>query len=241
MTRQSAQEIAYDHLHQEILSGRLPGGARILPEEVAEQLGLSRMPVREAIRQLDAEGFVTIRPNRGAVVTERGPAEVMEIFEMRGVLEGLAARHAARAAGLADIEDLDALATAMSRAVSSPGRWLEKHELFHERLTTLAGRPRLAAEARRLRLALRPMLRLYAEEHREPVTTGHEHELIVDAIRDRDARRAERLTVAHVMANAEQVVAMLSRRPAAAEAADATPAEAAAAPAAARRAPARVR
>jgi DNA-binding GntR family transcriptional regulator len=229
MSRQSAQEIAYDHLHQEILSGRLPGGARILPEEVAEQLGLSRMPVREAIRQLDAEGFVTIRPNRGAVVTERGPAEVMEISEMRAVLEGLAARHATRAAGLADIEDLDALAAAITRATASPARWVEKHELFHERLTTLAGRPRLAAEVRRLRLVLRPLVRLLVEEDRDPVATGHEHELIVDAIRDRDARRAERLTVAHVMANAERLVATLARRPAA-TAEELAPAETVAAP-----------
>jgi DNA-binding GntR family transcriptional regulator len=209
MQHRSAQDICYGHLREEIATGRMPSGARIITDKVAQQLGLSRMPVREALRQLDAEGLVTIRPNRGAVVTSLAPDAVAEILEMRGVLEGLAARHAARRAAPLDIEDLDALAAAMRRAVTDADRWSQRHEEFHDRVCTLSGRPRLAAEARRLRLAVRPYTRLYADRHSEPEALGHEHELIVDALRDRDARRAERLVVAHVAANAAAMLSLL--------------------------------
>ncbi len=202
MPSESAQALCLVYLRDEILSGRLAPGERIRPEVVAARLGLSRMPVREALHQLDAEGLVTLRANRGAIVTRYDPAELAEIFEMRALLEGLCARHAARAATQADIEDLDADCLAMRRAMADPARWVERHEVFHDRLCTLAGRPRAAAEARRLRLMLRPLLHGFAAAERDPEALGHEHEVLVDALRDRDGRRAERLVVAHVNANA---------------------------------------
>lgn len=214
MLNRSAQDICYAFLQDQIASGRLPAGARIVTDAIAQQLGLSRMPVREALRQLDAEGLVTIRPNRGAVVTSLSPEALAEVLEMRGVLEGLAARHAARRATPADIEDLDALTAAMRRSGTDPVRWTQRHEDFHDRVCQLSGRPRLTLDARRLRLAVRPYTRLYAERHAEPEALGHEHELIVDALRDRDARRAERLVIAHVAANATGILALLGSTPA---------------------------
>jgi len=209
MPRQSAQDLAYTYLVEEITSGRLAAGARIKPETIAEALGVSRMPVREALRQLEAEGFVTIYLNRGAVVTELAAAEVMEIFEMRSVLEGLAMRLAAAAATEDDVEELDAMAASMRRVVSDPVRWLERHEALHDRMVQLSGRPRLASEIRRLRLATLPQLRLYARSAGDPETLGHEHDVIIDALRQRDAALAERLAIAHVLANAEAVAGLL--------------------------------
>jgi DNA-binding GntR family transcriptional regulator len=213
MPSESAQDLCLAHLRDAILSGRLPPGTRIRPEAVAAELGVSRMPVREALHQLDAEGLVTLRPNRGAVVTRLGPEDLAEIFEMRALLEGLCARHAARRATPAEIEELDLEAQAMRRLAAEPEHWLDRHEAFHDRLCALSARPRAAAEARRLRLLMRPLLRAHAGSVRDPETLGHEHEVIVDALRDRDARRAERLAVAHVNANAETVLAGLRRAP----------------------------
>jgi DNA-binding GntR family transcriptional regulator len=210
MPRRSAQQLAYDHLHAEIVSGRLRGGLRIKPEPIASQLGVSRMPVREAIRQLDAEGFVTIRPNRGAVVTQRTPDDALELFEMRAVLEGLAVRLGARNAQPDDLAELDHLITVMHRAAGDPARWAERHDQFHDRLCDLSNRPRLISDVRRLRLAVKPYVRMYAATHDNPEIPGHEHELILDAVRDRDARRAERLTIAHIMTNAEEIAAYLA-------------------------------
>ena len=210
MLQRSAQDICYAYLRDEIASGRMAAGARIVTEAVALQLGLSRQPVREALRQLDAERLVTIRPNRGAVVATRSAEAIAELLEMRGVLEGLAARHAARRVSEADIEDLDTLVGAMRHAAGDTPRWLERHEAFHDRVCTLAGRSLLAEEARRLRLAVRPYMGRYADQHGDPETLGHEHDVIVDALRDRDARRAERLVIAHVAANAAGILALLN-------------------------------
>ncbi|WP_439599174.1 GntR family transcriptional regulator [Falsiroseomonas sp.] len=206
MPSESAQKLCLAHLRGEILSGRLAPGERIRPEAVATQLGLSRMPVREALHQLDAEGLVTLRPNRGAIVTLLRRQDMAEIFEMRALLEGLCARHAARCARPADLEELDAEAQALRRVAHDPSRWTDRHEAFHDRLCRLGERPRAAAEARRLRLLLRPLLLGYAATERDPETLGHEHEVIVDALRDGDGRRAERLLVAHVNANARAVL-----------------------------------
>src|SRR5262249_40341816 len=88
----SAPQLAANYLRKEILAGRFPAGMRLKTEEVAETLGISRMPVRDALRQLHSEGLVVVRPNRGALVTRLTAKEVLEAFEIRAVLEGLAAR-----------------------------------------------------------------------------------------------------------------------------------------------------
>jgi DNA-binding GntR family transcriptional regulator len=206
MPSEPAQDLCTNFLRSEIMAGRLVPGERIRPEAVAAHLGLSRMPVREALRQLDAEGLITLRPNRGAVVTQLDRDSVAEIYEMRAVLEGLCARHAAARANLADVEELDALVQAMRRVTTDPLRWVERHEEFHARLCTLGGRLRAAGEARRLRLLLRPSLSAFAAQNRDPEALGHEHDVIVDALRDRDGARAEQLAIAHVMANAAELL-----------------------------------
>jgi DNA-binding GntR family transcriptional regulator len=102
----TAQQVAYIHLQDRIVSGALVTGSRINSDMVAAELGISRMPVREAIRQLDAEGYVTIRPNRGAIVTTRSREQIVELFEIRAVLEGMALRFAARNANESMVADI---------------------------------------------------------------------------------------------------------------------------------------
>lgn len=202
----TAQHLAYIHLQDQIVSGALPGGSRLKPEALAQTLGISRMPVREAIRQLNAEGYVTIRPNRGAIVTSRTPEEILELFEMRAVLEALAARIAADA-GVAPeaIDDLELFLARLRRLRHDHVAWVERHDEFHDLLCALSGRQRLCMEIRRLRLAVRPYLRLYLRTHAEPEIAGHEHERILDAIRSRNGKRAETVMRAHVMANAHGI------------------------------------
>lgn len=115
-----------NHLGETILSGTTSGGARIGIPDVAGKLGMSRMPVREALWQLDAEGLVTIRPNRGAVVTPLTPSDVLEIFEMRAVLEGLAVRVARPRLDEEAFEDLGLLVertTTSAGGTVAPGSW----------------------------------------------------------------------------------------------------------------------
>jgi DNA-binding GntR family transcriptional regulator len=203
----SAQALCTRFLRDEILAGRLCPGERIRPEAVAARLGLSRMPVREALRELQAEGLVILRPNRGAVVTPFDHAALAEIFEMRAVLEGLCARHAARLVADHDLVDLDMDVQAMHRVWADPLRWAVHNEAFHDRVCVLSGRLRAAAEARRLRQLTRAYVASLAARHAEPEAIGHEHELILDALRDRNAAHAEQMAIAHVLANAAKVLA----------------------------------
>jgi len=221
----SAQQLAYIHLQDQIVSGSLPGGSRLKPEALAQRLGISRMPVREAIRQLNAEGYVTIMPNRGAVVTNRTPEEVIELFEMRAVLEGLAARIAAQVASSYELDELEMVNAGLLRLGQDHVAWVERHDEFHDKLCLLSRRNRLCAEARRLRFAVRPYLRLYTRSHTQFELKGHEHERLIEEIRSRNGKRAEMVTRAHVMANAHSIAECLraARTEAAHEASAAKP------------------
>ena len=97
LTHLTIQQAVADAVRTRVISGQLPAGTRIDQDALAAEFSVSRMPVREALRQLGAEGFVTIVPHRGAIVTALSPAEVEEIYEIRAALEGVAARHASQA------------------------------------------------------------------------------------------------------------------------------------------------
>ena len=197
----SAQQQAYAYLRACIRDGHLAGGARIKPEEVAATLGLSRMPVREAIRQLDAEGLLTIRPNRGAVVTTLSSGELTELFEMRAVLEGLAMRTAVAAMDDDAFEEAVLLLARMERARPDIDAWIDRHEAFHDFLCRRSGRARLIAEVSRLRAAAAPYLRLSLPASSAAMDTA-EHRLLIDALRTGDPDRAETTMRKHVSSTA---------------------------------------
>ena len=98
MRRTLQGEGVYDRLCEQIRSGTIRPGARLTETELAARLGVSRTPVREAIRRLEADGLVDHQPRSGAVVRQLAYPEIMELYEMRTVLEGTAARLSARAA-----------------------------------------------------------------------------------------------------------------------------------------------
>jgi DNA-binding GntR family transcriptional regulator len=176
---------------------------------IAQALGISRTPVREAIRQLDAEGFVAIRPHRGAVVTSFTPEEVLELFEMRAVLEGLQARLAVPLLGDEAFEDLQRLKARMDRVRDDPKLWIERHYELHEYLGRMSGRPRLSAQISHLRAAVQPYLRIYLSVYGLTEMPGFEHETIIEAAKGADAERAEETMRNHVMSAALGVVNFL--------------------------------
>src|SRR6056297_4155191 len=107
---------AYARLMSDIRAGTFRPGDRLTETDLAERLGLSRTPVREAIRQLESDGLVTHVPRVGAAVRRLDYAEITELYEMRAVLEGTAARFAARAAYPSEIDELEAINHEMAAA-----------------------------------------------------------------------------------------------------------------------------
>jgi DNA-binding GntR family transcriptional regulator len=194
----SAFAEAYRYLRQRIRDGRLTSGARIKADEIAQQLGLSRMPVREAIRQLDSEGLVTIRPNRGAVVTILDPEDVLELFQMRSVLEGLAVRRAVDRFDDDAFDELELRFSRLERAQGDLDQWILKHNDFHDVICACSGGQRLFAQVQRLRTAVEPYLRivLVQSEMERAVT---EHRELIEIIRRRDPEAAEAAMRDHIL------------------------------------------
>lgn len=192
-----------------IVSGALPGSPRLWPEPVTAELGISRIPVREAIRQIDAEGNVTTRLNGGAAVTARGRDEVIELFEFRAAMEGLALRLAAGRVNRETLSDLEFELQRLRAVATDSASWLARHDDFHDRLCTAGGRPQLQADCRRYRLAVRPYVRLYVKSGRTSGQPGFEHEVLINALRRRDSETAGRAAHEHILASAEAVAACL--------------------------------
>lgn len=205
----SAQEHAYQYLRRAILSGSLQGGTRLRQDAIAEHLKISRIPVRDAIGRLHAEGLVTLQSNRSMVVTELGPAEVMEIFEIRAALEGLALRLALPHLRGEVLHEIDDRLRRMNRVVDDTETWIERHEAFHEYLHYWSGRPRLVAQIRQLRATVQPYLRLYVEWKTNPERHGFEHEAIVAAVLSGHARQVDEIMQGHVMRTATKVTEFL--------------------------------
>jgi DNA-binding GntR family transcriptional regulator len=205
----SAEIEAYHHILRRIRRGELSPGARVRTEDVAGAVGLSRQPVREAIRRLEAEGYLSSRPNHGAIVSKYTPAQLMELFEIRASLEGLSARVATSVLEPAAIDALESMLTRLEAAGSQTDAWLDAHGEFHLQLALSAGRPRLAREIARLHAALEPYLRLWYVHTGTPTHSRAEHVGLLAAVRSGYPGHAEEVMRDHVLETAPQIIADL--------------------------------
>ncbi len=187
----------YRRLLDEIRRGALIPGARLRETELAERLGISRTPVREAIRLLEADNLVTHQPRLGATVRRLDHAEVVELYEMRAVLEGTAARLAARGAAMVEIEELTALNAALSQ-VRTPEQARDLNRQFHDALQQAARNRFLTgsmAAIQKTLLILGPTTLTDPARAAEVVT---EHAEILAALAARDGARAEAAMRSHI-------------------------------------------
>ncbi|MCT8160955.1 GntR family transcriptional regulator [Pseudoruegeria sp. SHC-113] len=191
---------AYASLLAEIGRGDLRPGDRLTETDIAARLGISRTPVREAIRQLETEGLVAHVPRVGAAVRSLDYAEVMELYEMRVVLEGTAARLAARAASDIEIAELSVINAEMGAQVEDAARAYALNRQFHVTLTQAAKNRFLARSMEGLErtlMILGPSTLRREARAREAVA---EHEAVLIALRARDQDGAEAAMRAHVEA-----------------------------------------
>lgn len=196
----NAQGHVADYLRNEISSGRLASGTPIVAAPVAASLGVSRMPVREAIQQLANEGLITIRPNRSAVVTELGPAEVDELYEMRAALEGYAMRHVAKTIDARGLQEVELALLRLDQSREDVTWFVAAHDIYHDALLNYCPRRQMVNEIRRIRLATEPYLRLNLQVGTTAiVNTTKEHRDLLDAILTRDPDRAEDEMRRHIL------------------------------------------
>jgi len=194
-------------LERMILAGDLPAGGKLSEASVAALLGVSRGPVREAFRALEASGLVRLEKNRGVFVRQVSVAEADEIYEVRAVLDEFVGRRVAQIATADDIRDLRARVERMERAAAKGD--VDAYALanldFHDRLVLLAGNEKLLATYRRLVNELHLYRRAtLAQTGTLPVSTC-EHRDIVDRIAAGQAAAAGRALFDHVMASRERM------------------------------------
>jgi DNA-binding GntR family transcriptional regulator len=191
-------------LRQEIISGRLGPGDRLVERELAERLGVSRVPVREAIRALVAEGFVHFETPRRTVVRRLTPNDVRELFELREALEVYAAGLAAANATPEDLAEVEALLDRAAAATEDGDAEAitDINSRLHDRIVAMAGNSLLVA-------ALEPVagrLRWMTRRNEEWPQLLVEHRELYDAIASGDPERARAHALAHVRTNYRSTV-----------------------------------
>ncbi len=193
-TRSTLRERIADGIRNAIVNGTLPAGSRVAEPDLAERFGISRTPVREALRQLESEGFITVVPRKGAIVASLSAKDISDFYDLKMVLEGFAARQATRALTDADIDRMSDVNDAMLAAALNE-EWrkaIELHNEFHEIFVDAAGNERLAAIDRNLVLQFQ-RFRLILAMHGSIEGSARQHREIIAAFRERDAELAESL------------------------------------------------
>lgn len=189
---------AYSELRQRIVNGDLRAGERLREVELAALLGVSRTPVREAIKRLESEGFAAYVSSRGAIVAELTAEQAIELYAMREVLEGAAARFASQHALPAEIQLLEDL-LAMQKDLEGGAEEQSKHNRsFHQSIYRMAHNRYLLDI---LTKSQDYMVLLRQTTYNAPgrnETAYHEHTAIVDAIKARDSDRAEEAARRHI-------------------------------------------
>jgi DNA-binding GntR family transcriptional regulator len=204
-----------------IMSGEIPIGAQLRQAELATLLGVSRTPIREALRQLQSSGLIDVVPNRGAVVRVPSPWEVRQAFEVRAELEGLACERAVRLITAEVLEELgatnDLLRHPTGRAQSTAsGSWSTSgaNDHFHALIHGVAGNERLAKVIKEISEAFpRNVAVLVLRENPRHRNDNHaEHDRIIKALAAGDAQLARREMQAHVINAGEQLARWYERR-----------------------------
>lgn len=190
----------YAKLLDEIRRGRLRPGDRLTETDLAARLGISRTPVREAIRALETDGLVTHTPRVGATIRALDSAEVTELYEMRAVLEGTAARFAARAAYSSETDELVEINDEMAAAAGDVDRLFIYNARFHLVLRNAARNRFLMRAVDAIQKTLLILGPSTMEETDRVEAALDEHRAIIEALLAHDEDRAEAAMRAHIEA-----------------------------------------
>ncbi len=195
----SKKQIVYEQLRQEILEGIHPSGTRLVIDEQAVRIGISQIPIREAIHQLEADGFVTIVQHVGATVTDLDANFIYEVFALLESMEVICSRTACRVITNDQLAELSAMIEEMGKNLDNPHVWSQQNKQMHLFLCDVAGTD----------LIHKMMVKVFAHWDRlryhylqdvlgQRIHEAHaEHHLIFSALQQRDEDEVERTVRLH--------------------------------------------
>ena len=208
--RWTAQEVAYEAMKAAILRGDLPEGARLQQSRLASQLNVSTTPVREALSRLASEGLVRIDAHRGAIVRGMDDDELEEIYQLRQILEPLAARKAAAIITEDALNEAEELWRRMEDH-TDPVAWAENNRQFHALIVTESDSPRLTSILKGLRdSSTRYVQWSLTVNPQRFVSANRDHRDLIDACRARDGERAAAIEAQHLNGTLEALRARVS-------------------------------
>lgn len=204
----------FEKLRQAIITGELQPGERLVERTLAEQLGVSRTPVREAISMLELEGLLTYLPKTGAVVSRVSDAEVLEIYQIRAVLEGLAARLAAENITGDGAKKLIAKLETIEKAVQQgdTSALEQAHQEFNDIIYRAAASPRLYNMITTLVDYVRCYTKVGYSQPGRIKAASQEHRQLVDAIVAQNGPQAEGLARDHINNSKQAYFQTLAKR-----------------------------
>ena len=208
----TVKEQLADHLRDEIVRGTFEPGERLRLDDIAARFEVSTMPVREALRELESEGLVTIYPHRGAVVTELTAEDIEDIYEIRATLEAMATRLAIPRMTEAICQDLAAIVKQMDGQLGHVAALVKLNHRFHSTLYAASGRRHLCDLNHTLRYRTQHYLHAYMDDLGSMALAQEEHRAILEACRRRDAEEAASLVEEHVTEVGQAIVEFVRRR-----------------------------
>lgn len=200
-------------MRQRIISGEIEPGEPLSELALAEEFGVSRTPVREALKQLQTEGLVTIRPRVGTFVTTPSRREITELFELKELIEGAAARLLAQRGRVPEIQRLEENLRQADAAVARDNRerYAKLVEQFHDLVIAGADNHKLTAHYRMLmnQLAYPRLVSTSLSQPGRALQSDREHHLVLELILAKDGDSAERVMREHVRASRQALLAGL--------------------------------
>jgi DNA-binding GntR family transcriptional regulator len=208
--RRTTHQFVRETLRRAILGGALAGGTRLVQADIAAQLDVSTTPVREALRDLVADGLILFDAHRGAIVRELDMAELLEVYEIRKTVEPLAMRKAAERITEEQLAAAKELQSKMDGETDS-GVWADLNRQFHALLEGAAGSPRLTAITKSLQDTAAMYVAHSIKVEPKRIKAGNrEHKALLAALRARDGDRAAEVLVEHLDHTLELILASAS-------------------------------
>lgn len=208
----SLREMVFETIRNAIVMGKLKPGERLMEVQLAEQLGVSRTPVRESIRKLELEGLVKMEPRRGAYVTPLRVKDFKEMMEIRRALEGLSAELAAVHATDEEIEKLrETNQLFKESALANDEKGIMSHDIeFHDTLYQSSQNEKLSTMINSLREQLQRIRMEYVQNIEDKIPLIGQHEVIIDCIEKKDALGACAAAASHIARTEEDMLKVIA-------------------------------